>query len=57
MHHARALIFMDGESEGHMSRLAGIAKKEAWRADIDAEGKITVSTLEKTHKRKHPDQQ
>lgn len=48
---------MDGESEGHMSRLAGIAKKEAWRADIDAEGKITVSTLEKTHKRKHPDQQ
>lgn len=27
IHHARALIFVGEEDEGHMSRLAGIAKK------------------------------
>jgi hypothetical protein len=40
--HARAMVFVGEEREEWMSRLAGIAKKEGWRAEVSSEGKVSV---------------
>lgn len=51
--HAKALVFVGEEREEWVSRLAGIAKKEGWRAGVSKEGELQLETVRKHQSRKH----
>jgi hypothetical protein len=52
VHHASHLIFTGEDSDNHVSRLSGIAKKIALKAEFDIDGKITTRTVDKLNTRK-----